>query len=93
MVSAPIYAAIVGKKTFVGDCAENLIVANIAVSSVDRFIAVIFPLRHGHIMKNYGLKVMLIVAWGAALYFPFFACSLYMKQFIWLLWCFLFVIF
>ena len=107
MVSAPIFAAIVGKRTFVGDCAENLIVANIAVSnfscsasvmnlaaiSVDRFIAVIFPLRHGHIMKNYGLKVMLIVAWGAAIVFSIFRVFFVMKQFIWSLWCFLFVIF
>ena len=86
MVCAPLHAAIVGKKTFVGDCAENLILANIAASSfscaasvnhlaaisVDRFIAVIFPLRHGHIMKSYGLKVMLIVAWGGAFLFSIF---------------------
>ena len=80
MVCAPLYAAIVGKKTFVGDCAENLIFANVVASnfsctasvinlaaiSVDRFIAVIFPLRHGRIMKSYGLKVMLTVVWGVS---------------------------
>ena len=83
MVCEPLVAAIVGKKTFVGDCAENLELAyvvssnfscaasimHLAAISVDRFIAVIFPLRHRQIMKSYGLKVMLIVVWGIAVVF------------------------
>ena len=83
MVCAPLYAAIVGKKTFVGDCAETLILANVVASnfscaasilhlaaiSVDRFIAVIFPLRHGRIMKSYGLKVMLIIVRSVSVVF------------------------
>ena len=83
MVCAPSVVAIVGKKTFVGDCAENLELAyvvssnfscgasvlHLAAISVDRFIAVIFPLRHGRIMKSYRLKVMLIVFWGVAVVF------------------------
>ena len=71
MVCEPVVVAVVGKKTFVGDCAEETLklahviliissyfscsasILHLAAISVDRFIAVIFPLRHGHIMKNY----------------------------------------
>ena len=83
MVCEPLVVGIVGKRAFAGDCAENLELAyvvssnlscsasvmHLAAISVDRFIAVIFPLRHGRIMKNYGLKTMLIVVWGVALVF------------------------
>ena len=85
-VCEPLVVAIVGKKAFGGDCADNLELAyvvssnlscsasvlHLAAISVDRFIAVIFPLRHARIMKNYGLKTMLIVVWGVAIVFASF---------------------
>ena len=83
MVSEPLFVVIVGKRALAGDCAENLELAyvvssrlscsasamHLAAISVDRFLAVIFPLRYGRIMKNYGLKTMLIVDWSAAFVF------------------------
>ena len=86
MVCEPLVVGIVGKRALAGDCAENLELAyvissnlsccasilHLAAISVDRFLAVIFPLRHGRIMKNYGLKTMLIVVWGVALVFASF---------------------
>ena len=83
MVCEPLVVGIVAKKTFFNDCASNLELAyvvssnfscsasimHLAAISVDRFLAVIFPLRHGRIMKSYGLKVMLIVVWGVAAVF------------------------
>ena len=83
MVCEPLVVGIVAKKTFLNDCASNLELAysvfanfscsasllHLAAISVDRFLAVVFPLRHGRIMKSYGLKIMLIVAWGVAAVF------------------------
>ena len=37
--------------------------------STDRLLAVTFPLRHGRIMKNYGLKIMLATMWVVAFAF------------------------
>ena len=97
MVCEPLVVGIVAKKTFFNDCASNLELAyvvssnfscsasimHLAAISVDRFLAVIFPLRHGRIMKSYGLKVMLIVVWGVATVFaslrvPFLKETAYM---------------
>ena len=97
MVCEPLVVGIVAKKTFFNDCASNLELAyvvssnfscsasimHLAAISVDRFLAVIFPLRHGRIMKSPGLKVMLIAAWGASTVFaslrvPFLKETAYM---------------
>ena len=97
MVCEPLVVGIVAKKTFFNDCASNLELAyvvssnfscsasimHLAAISIDRFLAVIFPLRHGRIMKSYGLKVMLIVVWGVATVFaslrvPFLKETAYM---------------
>ena len=83
MVCEPLVVGIAAKKTFSNDCPSKLRLAyvvssnfscsasvlHLAAISVDRFLAVIFPLRHGRIMKNYGLKIMLIVVWGVATVF------------------------
>ena len=80
MVCEPLFVAIVGKRALAGNCVTNLELAfdvfsnlsctasvlHLVAISVDRFIAVVFPLRHGRIMKNYGLKTMLIVVWVLA---------------------------
>ena len=97
MVCEPLVVGIVAKKTFFNDCASNLELAyavsanfscsasllHLAAISIDRFLAVIFPLRHGRIMKSYGLKIMLIVVWGVATVFaslrvPFLKETAYM---------------
>ena len=97
MVCEPLVVGIVATKTFFNDCASNLELAyavsanfscsssllHLAAISIDRFLAVIFPLRHGRIMKSYGLKVMLIVVWGVATVFaslrvPFLKETAYM---------------
>ena len=85
MVCEPLVVGIAAKTTFFNDCASNLrfaylVSANFSCAasifhlvaiSVDRFLAVIVPLRHGRIMKSYGLKVMLIVVWGTSTVFAF----------------------
>ena len=97
MVCEPLVVGIVAKKTFFNDCASSLELAyvvssnfscsasvlHLAVISVDRFLAVIFPLRHDRMMKSYGLKVMLIVVWGVPIVFaslrvPFLKETAYM---------------
>ena len=97
IVCEPLVVGIVAKKTFFNDCAPTLelayvvssnfscaaSVAHLAAISIDRFLAVIFPLRHGRIMKSPGLKVMLIAAWGASTVFaslrvPFLKETAYM---------------
>ena len=97
MVCEPLVVGIVAKKTFFNDCASNLELAygvsanfscsasllHLAAISIDRFLAVIFPLRHGRIMKTHGLKIMLIVVWGVATVFaslrvPFLKETAYM---------------
>lgn len=84
MVCEPIFVAILSKIIFFQDCAAALqtpykilstlsssaSVTHMAVISVDRFIAVVFPLRHENIMRKYGLKIMLIVAWFFPISFP-----------------------
>ncbi|CAH3198283.1 unnamed protein product, partial [Porites evermanni] len=84
MVCEPIFVAILSKIIFFQDCAAALqtpyiilstlsssaSVTHMAAISVDRFIAVVFPLRHGNIMRKYGLKIMLVVAWFFPMLFP-----------------------
>ncbi|KAL9970934.1 hypothetical protein ACROYT_G023396 [Oculina patagonica] len=78
MVCEPLVVAILGKVTFYNDCAANLehvykilsrlscsaSVVHMAAISVDRFLAVVYPLRHEIFMGKYGLKIMLIVSWA-----------------------------
>ena len=70
VICETLVVAMVGKITFLHECAPSLelgysLLANLCCSSslmhlvaisMDRFLAVTFPLRHGRIMKNYGLK-------------------------------------
>lgn len=74
MVCEPL---VVGMRTFFNDCATDLelayrnlsmlscsaSVAHMAAISVDRLIAVVYPLHHRSIMDNCGLKAMLITCW------------------------------
>lgn len=77
MICEPLFVVILGKKTYLNDCATDLELPNqilsrfsctasvvhMAAISVDRFIAVVLPFRHNFIMERYGLKIMLIVSW------------------------------
>ena len=80
---APLLVAMIGKLAFAHKCPTNLELAyyntgnlsftssilHLAAISVDRFLAVVFPLRHNKIMKTYGLKIMLVAVWGIAILF------------------------
>ncbi|XP_078372905.1 melanocortin receptor 5-like [Oculina patagonica] len=84
MACEPLVVAILGMRTFFSDCAINLELAYIILSmlscsasvthmaaiSVDRFIAVVFPLHHRYIMENRGLKALLITSWGYPIAVP-----------------------
>lgn len=86
----PLVVAILGKITFFNECAKNLenpykilsrlsctaSVVHMAAISVDRFLAVVLPLRHETIMDKYGLKVMLILSWGFPITVPIMSAVL-----------------
>ena len=83
MICEPLVVGIVGKRAFLHDCASSLelayvvgsnlscaaSVSHLAAISVDRFLAVVYPHRHGRIMRSYGLKTMLGVAWALPIVF------------------------
>ena len=83
MICEPLVAAIVAKRAFLHDCASSLELAyvissnlscsasvmHLAAISVDRFLAVVYPLRHGRIMNGSGLKIMLGVVWVVPIIF------------------------
>ena len=80
---APLLVVMVGRIALARACPTTLELAysitghlsftssilHLAAISVDRFIAVVFSLRHGNIMKKYGLKIMLAAVWGTAVSF------------------------
>lgn len=86
----PLVVAVVAKITFFGDCAKKIedpykilsrlsctaSVVHMAAISVDRFLAVVFPLRHETIMDKYGLKIMLIISWGFPVSVPIMSAVL-----------------
>ena len=90
MICEPLLLEIFGKRTFFHDCATSLerpysilsnlscssSVVHMAVISVDRFLAVVFPLRHEIIMKKCGLITMLIVAWAFPISVPILIATL-----------------
>lgn len=80
MVSAPLVGAMVVKIALTHECPKLLeliysiagylscsaSIFHLAAISIDRFLAVVFPLRHGSIMKKFGLKTMLVTVWSLA---------------------------
>ena len=90
MVCEPLVVAILGKITFSSDCATNLeraykvlsrlscsaSVVHTAAISVDRFLAVWYPLRHEIFMKKFGMKIMLIVSWPFPITVPILSAVL-----------------
>ena len=77
MICEPLVVSILAKITFFSDCVPNLeraykilsrlscsaSVTHMAAISIDRFLAVVYPLRHEIMMEKYGLKIMLVVSW------------------------------
>ena len=77
MVCERVFVALLGKQIFLNDCATSLelvfvfisslsstvSVVHLAAISVDRLLAVVYPLRHKGIMESFGLKTMLSVSW------------------------------
>ena len=91
MICEPLLLEIFSKRTFLHDCAtENLerpyfiltniscaaSVVHLAAISVDRLLAVVFPLRHETIMNKCGLKTMLIVSWAFPVSIPVMSVAL-----------------
>ena len=84
MVCEPLVVAILGKIIFFNDCAANVdlpykilsrlscsaSVVHMAAISVDRFIAVVYPLRYRSIIDSYGLKILLITSWALPITVP-----------------------
>ena len=77
MACEPLLVTILAKSTFQNDCAGDMelvyyfifnfstfvSVLHLSAISVDRLLAVVFPLRHKIIMGNCGWKAMLVVCW------------------------------
>ena len=90
IVCEPLVVAIIGKIAFSNDCATNLeyayqilsrlscsaSVVHMAAISVDRFLAVRFPLRHEIFMEKFGLKIMLIASWAFPITVPILSAFL-----------------
>ena len=86
MLCEPVLVAHLGKRTFFSDCTPKLdqaykiltrlsctaSVAHMAAISVDRFIAVVYPLRYKSIVDSYGLKILLITSWALPITVPVF---------------------
>ena len=85
MICEPLLLKIFSKRTFFYDCTTRSLelpyqiltniscsasVVHLAAISVDRFLAVCFPLRHETIMNKCGLHTMLIVSWGFPISVP-----------------------
>ena len=78
MICEPLFVEILIKRTFYNHCAlrvERLYffisnfsaaasVVHMSAISIDRFIAIVFPLRHRSTMGDLGIKVMLIASWA-----------------------------
>jgi len=80
---APLLVVMVGRIALDYECPTTLELAysitghlsftssilHLAAISIDRFLAVVVSLRHGNIMKKYGLKTMLAAVWGTSVLF------------------------
>ena len=79
LISEPIYLEFISRLTFFHKCrtsTETLVYEvlvslsfqtsflHVASISIDRFVAVAFPLRHKILMEKGGLKIMLIASWS-----------------------------
>ncbi|XP_078373111.1 adenosine receptor A2b-like [Oculina patagonica] len=86
VVCEPLFLVILCKRTFFNDCATDLVlpylilttyssitsVTHLVAISVDRFIAVVYPLHHKRLMENRVLKAMLVTSWALPTVVPIF---------------------
>ena len=84
MLCEPVLVAYLGRRTFFNDCAAKLdqtyriltrlsctaSVVHMAAISVDRFIAVVYPLRYKSVINSYALKILLITSWALPITVP-----------------------
>ena len=82
LVCEPLFIGGIIQRTFLYDCKASLhillsslsyvscatSVLHMVAISLDRFVAVAFPLRHKNFMEKWGLKVMLIVSWSIPIF-------------------------
>ena len=82
LVCQPLYIGDIIQRTFLYDCKASLYILLFILSyvscassllhmvaiSLDRFVAVAFPLRHKKFMEKWGLKVMLIISWSIPIF-------------------------
>lgn len=84
MVCVPLFLVILTRRAFFNDCAKDLerpyvilsmlscsaSVEHIAAISVDRVIAILYPLHYKGIMENRGWKAMLLKSWISPIVVP-----------------------
>ena len=82
LICEPLLIEVIIERTFLYDCTASLDTAffilgylscatsvlHMVAISLDRFVAVAFPLRHKNFMEKCGLKVMLIVSWSIPIF-------------------------
>lgn len=78
LICEPLFLKILARRTFYNDCAWSvervyLFISNFSAAasvvhmsaiSIDRFIAVVFPICHKTVMQNVGIKAILIASWS-----------------------------
>ena len=84
LICEPLLLGVISSMAFFNECAASLHVAyfisfhlscttsvlHMVAISLDRFVAVVFPLRHRNFIEVCGLKVMLIVSWSIPILAP-----------------------
>ena len=82
LICEPLFIEAIIQRTFLYDCKASLYIVlfilgylscassllHMVAISLDRFVAVAFPLRHKNFMEKWGLKVMLIVSWSIPIF-------------------------
>ena len=94
LICEPIYLEFISKLTFFHKCrtsTEKLVYEvlvslscqtsffHVASISIDRFVAVAFPLRHKIFMEKGGLKIMLIASWSIPILNSVLSCNIIPK--------------
>ena len=78
LICEPLFLNILARRTFYNDCAWSVelvylfilnfsaaaSVVHMSAVSIDRFIAIVFPMRHKTVIQNVGIKALLIASWS-----------------------------
>ena len=82
LICEPLHIGDIITRTFLYDCKASLYILlfilgylscassllHMVAISLDRFVAVAFPLRHKNVMEKWGLRVMLTVSWSIPIF-------------------------